>query len=79
MVEKDLLIDRNTNQFEIYNDLKMRGLPIFVFEQNDMEQLIKEEKSQIKAAMADSAIIKETQNQIASDTMTEKSELEIKL
>jgi hypothetical protein len=29
--------------------------------------------------MADSAIIKEAQNQIASDTMTEKSELEIKL
>jgi hypothetical protein len=37
MVEKDLVIDRNSNQFEIYKDLKMRGLPIFVFEQNDME------------------------------------------
>jgi len=47
VVFADRLVDKDKNVFTTEKLLRDRGLPIFVFEQNDMEQLLKEEGNDV--------------------------------
>lgn len=42
------LEDEDGNAFTTEKNLKARGLPIYVFEQNDMEELIAEESGRVR-------------------------------
>jgi len=75
----ETLVDKDGAAFTIEPRLRARGLPIFVFEQADMEQLLKEETSEVKEAVAGTAIAAEGQQEESADVMTAKSDLEAKL
>lgn len=70
------LVDSDKATFVVAEALRERGLPLYVFEQVDMEQLIKEEKTEVVAAAEETRVAAEGEQQEATDTMTEKSELE---
>jgi hypothetical protein len=78
-VATELLVDHQERTFEIEKLLKARGLPIYVFEQTDEEQLLKEEGNSIRASVEGTAVGAEMQHQLSTDIMIEKSELEKEL
>lgn len=51
-----LLVDGENRALEIERSLKADGLPIYVFEQNDEEQLLKEEGNSVKAVLEGTAL-----------------------
>ena len=51
MIEEHELVDNDNRKFIIERKLADAGLPIYVYEQNDMEQLISEETDEVKAAL----------------------------
>jgi len=79
VVHEDALVNSDKSAFTTEKHLQARGLPIFVFESNDEEQLLKEEGSEVSSAFAGSEIEKEAQHQESADVMTETSELEAKV
>lgn len=54
------------------------GLPIYVYEQNDMEQLISEESDEVKGALGRTALGQEADHddQAGADISTDESALE---
>jgi hypothetical protein len=51
VIEEHELVDNDNRKFIIERKLADAGLPIYVYEQNDMEQLISEETDEVKAAL----------------------------
>lgn len=78
MVEDSELVDGDGRKFTVARKLADAGLPIYVYEQNDMEQLVSEETDAVKAAMADSAVGRgaEHDDQAGTDIQTDQSSLE---
>lgn len=70
------LVDSAGTSFTVEKYLAQRGLPIYVYEQNDEEQLISEESKEVRAALEDTIIGQEARRQGAEDVMTEVSDLE---
>lgn len=79
LVVLETLVDKDGTTFAVASRLEARGMPIFVFEQADMEQLIKEETPQVQEAIAGTAIAAEGQQEVSADVMTAKSDLEAKV
>lgn len=79
LVVLDSLVDQDGTAFSIETRLKNRGLPIYVFEQNDMEQLLKEETDEVKQAVADTVVAEEGQKEESADAVSTKSDLEEKV
>ena len=52
MVDVEKLEDSNGRKFLIEEKLKKRGLPIFVFEDEDAESMIQDEGERVKEAYA---------------------------
>jgi hypothetical protein len=59
MIREETLVDQDGKAFVTEKHLQARGLPIFVFESNDEEQLLKEEGKEVTTAFEGSAIEKE--------------------
>lgn len=59
-VQIELFIDKNGAEFTNEKKLKDSGLPIYVFEESDTEQIIKEESDQVKEALENTVIGKES-------------------
>lgn len=55
-----------------------RGMPIYVFEQNDEEELLSEENNAVKAALSDEVIGQETRK-FGADVFEDQSDLEKKV
>lgn len=64
---EDLIVDNKGQNFLIEKRLKARGLPIYVFEQNDEEQLLTEETDVVKEAFEGSAELQQAESQQSSD------------
>ena len=45
------LVDKDQAQFTLDHHLEMRGLPIYVFEETDMTQIVKEESDAVREAV----------------------------
>jgi hypothetical protein len=56
------LVDESRAVFTTEKALSARGLPIYVFESNDEEQLLKEEGTAVTAAFGGSTIASEAQH-----------------
>lgn len=78
VVENDELVDSDGRKFTLEKKLAGAGLPIYVYEQNDMEQLVSEETDAVKAAVADSAVGRgaEHDDQAGTDIQTDQSSFE---
>lgn len=76
--EKDL-IDQDKKTFAFEKNLAMRGLPIYVFESNDGEQLFKEEGNSVASAVGNTALGQDGVHLEASGKMTQMSELDQKV
>lgn len=59
IVKEGELVDQDGKAFITEKHLLARGLPIYVFESNDEEQLIKEEGKEVSTAFEGSTIEKE--------------------
>jgi hypothetical protein len=73
------LVDEEGTPFGREKHLEMRGLPIYVFEEKDMQQVVKEEGDEVIEAVEDEAIGIESQKEISADVSTAKSDLEEKV
>lgn len=63
VVQVDQFIDKNGAEFTTEKKLKDYGLPIYVFEESDTEQIIKEESDSVKEALESTLIGKESSMQ----------------
>jgi len=72
-----LLVDEENNHFNVAKELSANGLPIYVFESNDEEQLLSEESGRIKAAVSGSEIGREALR--TADNSIDKSSWEASL
>jgi len=70
------LVDKEGTQFGVEKKLRDRGLPIYVFEQADLEQLLKEETSEIRSAVQGDIQEQEAERQLNEDVSTDLSDLE---
>lgn len=77
-MEDSELVDSDGRKFTVARKLADAGLPIYVYEQNDMEQLVSEETDAVKAAMAGSAVGRgaEHDDQAGTDIQTDQTQLE---
>lgn len=75
----DFLVDSDGKPFVVDKSFKTRGLPIYVFEQNDIEQLLEEESNEVKQAIEETVVAQEGQRKVNDDLMTEKSDFEKKI
>jgi hypothetical protein len=69
-----LLVDADNRPFEVVEGLALRGLPIYVFEVTDQEELMHEESTASKAALGTEA--GEEAEKRARDVSIEQSDLE---
>ena len=72
-------MDSDLKPFIVDKYFKARGLPIYVFEQNDIEQLLEEESNEVKQAIEETVVAQEGQRKENDDLMTEKSDFEKKV
>ena len=79
VVIEQSLVDEKDTAFITEKVLSDRGLPIYVFEQNDEEQLLMEEKPDVIKAIENSWLDQGGEQEKATDIMTEKSDLETEL
>jgi hypothetical protein len=56
--------------------LEMRGLPIYVFEEADLAQVVKEESDAVREAVEAEAVGAEAEREVSADLSTKESELE---
>lgn len=70
------LVDRDQAQFGLDKYLAMRGLPIYVFEETDVAQVVKEENDAVAAAVEGEALGTEAQREMSADLSTRESDLE---
>lgn len=68
------LVDSSNRPFEVASGLGHRGLPIYVFEATDQEELLHEESSTNRAAVGTEA--GEEAEKRSRDVLIEKSDLE---
>ena len=54
----------------------MRGLPIYVFEETDVAQVVKEESDAVQEAVQDEAVGQEALQEKSADLSTTESDLE---
>jgi hypothetical protein len=73
---KEKLSDEDEAEFTIENHLEMRGLPIYVFEETDVSQIVKEESDDIQQAVAGEKVGIEAQGEVGNDVATTTSDLE---
>lgn len=71
--------DERGTSFSTEKALSDRGLPIYVFEQNDEEQLLSEEKSDVREAIEHSEAYELGEQELKTDVMTQKSDLETEI
>lgn len=71
-----VLVDSDGVAFATEKRLAARGLPVYVFEQNDQEQLLREETSEVREGVEDTVVGQEAARQESGDVMTEVSDLE---
>lgn len=78
-INHDKLVDAEDAEFTVEQHLEMRGLPIYVFEENDVPQIIKEETDDIQQAVANETVGVEAQKEQGVDISTTTSDLENKI
>lgn len=74
-----LLVDEGNRPFETSLSLAHRGLPLYVFEANDQEQLFSEESSEVREALQGTEAGREAERLLAGDLAIETSDLETEL
>lgn len=79
VIHKDRLVDHEQTEFTMEQHLEKRGLPIYVFEETDVAQIIKEEGDDVKQAVEAEAVGREAQSEVSADISTQKSDLEEKV
>jgi hypothetical protein len=81
VVEEHELVDSDNRKFTIVRKLADAGLPIYVYEQNDMEQLLSEENDDVKASIENTALGHEAEHddQAGSDVSSDLSSFEKKV
>ena len=79
VVMERMLVDEHGQTFSIERNLAARGLPIYVFEQNDQEQLMKEETKVVKEVIEDTVVGEQALKPAEADVMVERSDMEQKL
>lgn len=75
-VNHDKLMDEDQAEFSIKKHLEMNGLPIYVFEETDVHQIVKEESDDVQEAVANETVGVEAQAEQGVDVESKKSELE---
>lgn len=55
-ISQDKLVDEDQADFTTEQHLEMRGLPIYVFEETDVSQIVKEETDDIQQAVANETV-----------------------
>lgn len=76
-INKEKLVDRDQAAFALDHYLDMRGLPIYVFEETDLAQVLKEEGDAVRAAVEGEAVGAEAEREVSADVSTRKSDLEL--
>jgi len=71
VIDTDALVDQRNRKFDIEKKLKSSGLPIYVFEQSDTEQILKEESDEVKQAYASEASEREALQQENTDVQSD--------
>jgi len=79
VVHKDRLVDHEQTEFTMEGHLQKRGLPIYVFEETDVAQILKEEGDAVKQAVEGEAVGREAQSEVSADISTQQSDLEEKV
>lgn len=77
-IDEDDLVDGKGRKFTIAKKLASDGLPIYVYESNDIEQLVAEETDAVKQAYSDTSVGQESalDDPMGADVSTELSDLD---
>lgn len=75
-IKHQRIVDKDGSPFALDHLLEMRGLPIYVFEETDMAQIVKEESDDVKEAVEQEQVGKEAEREVSGDLNTELSEIE---
>jgi hypothetical protein len=75
-INNDKLVDEDQDTFAMEHHLMARGLPIYVFEETDVSQIVKEESDDVQEAVSNETVGIEAQAEQGADVATTNSELE---
>jgi len=76
VVPIERFVDESGAEFKIEPKLKARGLSIYVFEDQDAEQMINDEGGRVKQAIEDSEYGREVEREVVLDIGHKKTTLE---
>lgn len=75
-INRDKLVNEEQVEFSFEKHLEMRGLPIYVFEETDVAQIVKEESDEVQEAVSNETVGIEAVQEQSADISSTKSDLE---